>query len=112
MRWQGTGECEIGGYYQRLEQLIDYNQKLLESLGVSHPSLEKVVSLSSDHDLHGKLTGAGGGGFAFVLLTPRKDDGQEREEAVKVAKERLNEEGFRCWETLLQPQGVSVQTVD
>ena len=46
------------------------NQGLLASMGVSHPSLEKVIQLTAAHGLHTKLTGAGGGGVAFSLLTP------------------------------------------
>ena len=49
------------------------NQGLLSSLGVSHPSLERVVAVTARHGLHTKLTGAGGGGFAFSLITPSTD---------------------------------------
>ena len=35
--------------YQCLESLIDYNQKLLEALNVSHPALEDIVKLSKQN---------------------------------------------------------------
>ena len=53
-----------------MQSLVDMNQGLLAGLGVSHPSLEKVIQLTAAHGLHTKLTGAGGGGVAFSLLTP------------------------------------------
>ena len=39
--------------------------------GVSHASLDVIVSAASEVGLAGKLTGAGGGGCALVLLHPR-----------------------------------------
>ncbi|KAL1456439.1 hypothetical protein WDU94_001170 [Cyamophila willieti] len=59
-------ECE----FQKLEDLIDMNQGLLTSLGVSHPSLNQIIDICKDHGLHAKLTGAGGGGYAFAVIPP------------------------------------------
>jgi mevalonate kinase len=39
-------------------------------LQVSHPKIDEIVRVSSSLGLHAKLTGAGGGGFAYVLLPP------------------------------------------
>ena len=52
------------------QALIRENQGHLVMLGVSHPSLEMVVSATSSHpfDLSTKLTGAGGGGCALTLI--------------------------------------------
>lgn len=50
------------------------NHALLNSIGVGHPVLDRVVSLAAQHQLNGaKLTGAGGGGCALVLLPPPAD---------------------------------------
>jgi len=46
------------------------NQHLLNMLGVGHSSLDTVISLANCHNLHAKLTGAGGGGCAFALIPP------------------------------------------
>ncbi len=97
-----NGEAE-GEHYQELGRLIDHNQDLLESMEVSHPALEEIVGIARRHGLHGKLTGAGGGGFAFVLLPPSAGRG-----AVEAAKAAYDEAGLRCWETSLEPQGVTV----
>ena len=84
-----------------LQELIDTNQGLLSSLGVSHPSLEKIISITAKQQIHAKLTGAGGGGFAFALLTPWHSQKQ-----IDAVKEDLENEGFVCWETKLAVDGV------
>ena len=52
------------------------NHQLLSCLGVSHPSIEKVVSITREKGLHTKLTGAGGGGVVTSLITPNTDKNQ------------------------------------
>lgn len=56
--------------FKSLEQLIDLNHGLLRTLDVSHPLLEKVCDVSAQYKLHSKLTGAGGGGYAYTLVPP------------------------------------------
>uniref|UniRef100_A0A8D8YGY8 Mevalonate kinase n=1 Tax=Cacopsylla melanoneura TaxID=428564 RepID=A0A8D8YGY8_9HEMI len=56
--------------FQKLEDLIDMNQGLLTSLGVSHPSLNQIIDICKINGLHAKLTGAGGGGYAFAVIPP------------------------------------------
>uniref|UniRef100_A0ABM0MIQ6 Mevalonate kinase n=1 Tax=Saccoglossus kowalevskii TaxID=10224 RepID=A0ABM0MIQ6_SACKO len=63
-------EKDCDHIYREIEELIDINQSLLGILGVSHPSLEQVVQITSKHGLHSKLTGAGGGGCALTLIAP------------------------------------------
>lgn len=88
--------------FQNLEALIDINHELLSSLGVSHPSLEKVATLAAKRGLHAKLTGAGGGGFAFALLTPGI-----KTEQVEELKQDFIDSGFDCWETQIGGVGVT-----
>eukprot|EP00050_Salpingoeca_kvevrii_P003265 m.219622 g.219622 ORF g.219622 m.219622 type:complete len:430 (+) comp10795_c0_seq6:253-1542(+) len=75
--------------YKKLEYLVDVNHHLLNSLTVGHRTLERVRCVSStwpslvysllscqvlhaaqDLGFHAKLTGAGGGGCAWVLVRP------------------------------------------
>lgn len=52
------------------QTLIDENHRLLDQLGVSHPSLEAVrrITGAEPYNLATKLTGAGGGGCAVTLV--------------------------------------------
>lgn len=85
------------------QELIDTNQGLLASLGVSHPALDKIISICAREKMHAKLTGAGGGGFAFALITPWHTEAQ-----ITQVKSQLEQERFVCWETNLAGDGVKV----
>jgi len=76
---------------REIEELVDYNQALLHALGVSHPSLQDVCNIFSQFGLHGKLTGAGGGGFAFAFIPPSLP-----EKSLALIKESLENSGFTC----------------
>ena len=52
----------------KMSSLIEINQGLLSSIGVSHPCLDEICNTSQKHGYSAKLTGAGGGGCAFALL--------------------------------------------
>lgn len=56
--------------YRRLEALIDLQHGLLRTLGVSHPRLDEICMITLRRGLHSKLTGAGGGGYAYTLIPP------------------------------------------
>lgn len=84
-----------------LQELIDLNQSLLCALGVSHPFLDKIVAVASASDLHAKLTGAGGGGCAFVLLPHTISD-----YTLNALKEQLSILGFNHTEALLGGPGI------
>lgn len=92
------------GVVERLGPLISMNHGLLDALGVSHPSLERVRALV-DHAGIGwtKLTGAGGGGFAVTLLRPDVD-----EETVEDLEKKFVAEGFQKYEAILGADGVGV----
>lgn len=89
--------------YCELEELMDMNQQLLNTLGVGHPSLDTVVQVTAGHGLHTKLTGAGGGGCAYTLLTPGTSA-----ENIQAACEDLRQRGFDCWETSVGATGVTL----
>ena len=67
------------------QELIDTNQGLLCALGVSHPSLDRAVSIARKHGVHAKLTGAGGGGCALALLDPDAASNKVRVRATQFA---------------------------
>ena len=46
------------------------NQHLLNALGVGHAALDRVCATALERGLAAKLTGAGGGGCALVLIPP------------------------------------------
>ena len=85
------------------QALIDVNQGLLSSLGVSHPKLEQIIGITAKHGLHSKLTGAGGGGFAFALISPF-----HKEKSVQNAKLELENNEFQSWDTNLAGEGVKI----
>ena len=64
----------------------------------------QIVSMARRHSFAAKLTGAGGGGCAFVLLPPS---------VTAAAKDaffhELREDALKYWETSLGGQGVCVE---
>lgn len=79
------------------------NHNLLATLGVSHPKLDKICSIIHEAGLHGKLTGAGGGGYAIALVPPYYDVPAMDELITK-----LKSEGFDAIVTDLGGPGVTV----
>jgi mevalonate kinase len=45
------------------------NHHMLCALGVSHPSIDSVIRLTSEFNLPSKITGAGGGGCVISIIT-------------------------------------------
>ena len=56
--------------YEVIAELIKMNQNLLSTLGVSHPKLDTICEIATRWGQAGKLTGAGGGGCAIIVLDP------------------------------------------
>ena len=48
------------------------NQQLLNAIGVGHKTLTQVCGIAQERGMGAKLTGAGGGGCAIVLIPPGK----------------------------------------
>ncbi|XP_077298309.1 mevalonate kinase [Arctopsyche grandis] len=90
-------------YYKNLSELFEINHNLLKTIGASHPTLEKICSVSNDLGFSGKLTGAGGGGFAIVLVPPYKTI-----EEVDTLIETLQQNKFVTQLTNLGGEGVTV----
>ncbi|XP_043269054.1 mevalonate kinase [Venturia canescens] len=56
--------------YKELMVMIEVNHGLLATCQVSHQSLDTICAEAKNYGLAGKLTGAGGGGYAYILLLP------------------------------------------
>lgn len=65
---QTDNDSEENEKYNQLKTLIDINQHFLAALQVSHPLLDKICVEAQNYEFGAKLTGAGGGGYAFILL--------------------------------------------
>ena len=88
-------------HYKTLSELITINQNQLNILGVSHPSLENIFRITNKYGFPCKLTGAGGGGCAFALISP-----QVSQEVVNEVKEELMKLGYDSWETTIGASGI------
>ncbi|XP_050502965.1 mevalonate kinase [Diabrotica virgifera virgifera] len=89
--------------YESLAELFTINHNLLNSIGVGHNKLNKIVDILAEHGLSGKLTGGGGGGYAICLIPPKFD-------AICLGKTviTLKSHGFDVVETKLGVEGVTL----
>ncbi len=91
------------GSATRFGLLLDLSHGLLNSMGVSHESLEEAIHISRREGAYGaKLTGAGMGGVAIALV-PR--------DRVARVREALTSRGYRVLETDLGVKGYSVTSI-
>ncbi|GFR93538.1 mevalonate kinase, partial [Elysia marginata] len=79
-------------HHKTLGELMDMNHQFLNLMGVGHPTLDQVVAEAQNHGFHGKLTGAGGGGCAIILLPPEGEAA-----AVEKLEEKLKSLGFQVF---------------
>ncbi|KAL6258837.1 hypothetical protein P5V15_010783 [Pogonomyrmex californicus] len=68
-----TSTGTASNWCEKLSVLVHMNQGLLNALDVSHPKLEMICATAWLNGYAGKLTGAGGGGFAYILLKPHTE---------------------------------------
>ncbi|XP_074642614.1 mevalonate kinase-like isoform X2 [Tubulanus polymorphus] len=94
-------ESNIEKIYCELQELVDINQHLLASLGVSHPSIDQICAVTKQYKLSTKLTGAGGGGCTLTLIPP-----EFPEDKLKCLIEQIKKLGCDCFDTVIGGLGV------
>jgi len=90
--------------FEKLERLFQINNDLMKAIGVSHPKLEQIFSIAFKRGFYSKLTGAGAGGFAIVLLP----ENYESNEVFWKLKEELESAGFGVHATTAGGDGLRI----
>ena len=73
-------------------EIMDENHDLLNSIGVGHDELEKLIDIAKDAGALGaKLTGGGGGGNMVALAEDKKSQ--------KKIHDAITEAGYRAYQT-------------
>ncbi|GMN43821.1 hypothetical protein TIFTF001_013007 [Ficus carica] len=85
---------------EKVEELMEMNQGLLQCMGVSHASIETVLRTTLKYKLASKLTGAGGGGCVLTLLPNRT--------IVDKVTSELESSGFQCFTAGIGGNGVEI----
>ncbi|CAD7079746.1 unnamed protein product [Hermetia illucens] len=93
--------------FEKLKKLFQINNDLLKGIGVSHPKLENIFSIALANGYSSKITGAGGGGYALILLP----DSYKEMESFKTLCSDLENAGFSYLETNVGGPGVVVERV-
>ena len=87
--------------FEELGLLMNRNQELLSEIGVSHPSLDRLIKAAREQGALGaKLTGAGGGGCMIALC-----NGQSSKRRIAKGLSRL---GGTIYNTRLEKYGVRI----
>ncbi|CAN1783986.1 Mevalonate kinase [Linum perenne] len=93
-------ELSITEREEKLEELMEMNQGLLQCMGVSHSSIETVLRTTLKYKLASKLTGAGGGGCVLTLLPTRT--------IIDKVISELEACGFQCLTTKIGGLGAEI----
>ncbi|CAH1436810.1 unnamed protein product [Lactuca virosa] len=89
---------------EKVEELMEMNQGLLQCMGVSHASIETVISTTHKYKLSSKLTGAGGGGCVLTLLPALLSAS-----VVDAVTAELQQCGFRCFIAGIGGKGLEIR---
>nr|AYA73280.1 mevalonate kinase [Cinnamomum camphora] len=100
-----SDELSITENEDKLEELLEMNQGLLQSMGVSHSSIEAVIRTTLKYKLASKLTGAGGGGCVLTLLPALLADA-----VVDKVIAELESCGFQCLITAIGGKGLEISS--
>ncbi|WVZ94425.1 hypothetical protein U9M48_040318 [Paspalum notatum var. saurae] len=96
-------EIAITSKEDKLSELMEMNQGLLQSMGVSHSSIETVLRTTLKYNLVSKLTGAGGGGCVLTLIPMLLAN-----IVLDKVTTELESHGFRCFKVEVGGQGLQV----
>lgn len=94
--------------YQEFSLLVAVNNNLLRSIGVSHPRLEKVFNIAESYGYNAKLTGAGFGGCAFVLLPSSYEESKNYQRMC----EDLKANDYHVMATIIGGRGVDFKYLE
>ncbi|CAA7024690.1 unnamed protein product [Microthlaspi erraticum] len=97
---QSNDEISVAEKEESIKELMEMNQGLLQSMGVSHSSIETVIRTTVKHKLVSKLTGAGGGGCVLTLLPTGT--------VVDKVVEELESSGFQCFTASIGGNGAQI----
>nr|ACU18472.1 unknown [Glycine max] len=96
-------ELSVTEKEEKIEELMEVNQGMLQSMGVSHATIETVLRTTLKYKLASKLTGAGGGGCVLTLL-PTLLSGTVVDKVVA----ELESCGFQCFIAGIGGGGVEI----
>lgn len=94
--------------FDQFGRLVTLNNDLLRTIGVSHVTLEHITQICDRHGVASKLTGAGGGGYAFAVL-PSEPLAAGEADRVQALCEALTVAGFEWQRTSVGGAGVLIE---
>lgn len=96
--------------YRKLNELISINQGLLYSLNISNYKFNEIINISNKYNYSCKITGAGGGGCCFSLIT-NKDDYNDLNSYKNYLNELNQLNNISYFETLLGCDGIKIEKI-
>lgn len=104
--YENFGTCQDDSEkFEKLEQLFQINNDLMKAIGVTHPKLEQIFSIAFKRGFFSKITGAGAGGYAIVLLP----ENYASNEVYWKLKEELEGAGFGVHATTAGGEGLRME---
>ncbi|XP_075165533.1 uncharacterized protein LOC142237939 [Haematobia irritans] len=104
--YESYGTCQDDSEkFEKLERLFQINNDLMKAIGVTHPKLEQIFSISFKRGFFSKITGAGAGGYAIVLLP----ENYASNEVYWKLKEELEGAGFGVYATTAGGEGLRME---
>jgi len=103
-----SGETEVemrNQIFTEIKELFEINHGLLNTIGVGHRRLDECHQIANANGFACKLTGAGGGGCAIVLLGVADTDNKK----VEQLKRELEDGGFVLTEAAFGCTGVKME---